>query len=82
MGVLFVHFKVTKHEDAPKRGWKKWNWRSEDDLMLNGAFFTMSGAGASSNYAKASSLSARPSSIIGSITMGAGVLGCKKDKHC
>ncbi|KAL2519639.1 putative pectate lyase 5 [Abeliophyllum distichum] len=73
---------VTKHEDAPESKWKKWNWRSEGDLMLNGAFFTLSGAGASSNYAKASSLSARPSSLIDSITMGAGSLSCKKGKHC
>lgn len=77
-----MHFKVTKHEDAPESEWKKWNWRSEGDLMLNGAFFTLSGAGASSNYAKASSLSARPSSLIGSMTMGAGALLCKKGKGC
>ncbi|KAK4429740.1 putative pectate lyase 5 [Sesamum alatum] len=73
---------VTKHEDAPESQWKKWNWRSEGDLMLNGAFFTRSGAGASSNYAKASSLSARPSSLVGSMTMGAGSLSCKKGKRC
>ncbi|KAK6160315.1 hypothetical protein DH2020_003696 [Rehmannia glutinosa] len=73
---------VTKHEDAPQSEWKKWNWRSEGDLLLNGAFFTRSGAGASSNYAKASSPSARPSSIVGSITMGAGSLKCKKGKRC
>ncbi|KAE8707461.1 putative pectate lyase 18 [Hibiscus syriacus] len=47
---------VTKHEDAPESDWKNWNWRSEGDLMVNGAFFTASGAGASSSYAKASSL--------------------------
>ncbi|KAK4485726.1 hypothetical protein RD792_008372 [Penstemon davidsonii] len=73
---------VTKHEDAPQSKWKNWNWRSEGDLMLNGAFFTRSGAGASSNYAKASSLSARPSSLVGTITMGAGSLGCRKGKRC
>ncbi|KAL0421487.1 UNVERIFIED_CONTAM: putative pectate lyase 5 [Sesamum latifolium] len=73
---------VTKHEDAPESQWKNWNWRSEGDLMLNGAFFTRSGAGASSNYAKASSLSARPSSLVGSMTMGAGSLSCKKGKRC
>nr|GMD11231.1 probable pectate lyase 5 [Ipomoea batatas] len=74
---------VTKHEDAPQSEWKSWNWRSEGDLMLNGAFFTMSGsAGASSSYAKASSLSARPSSLVGSLTGGAGALTCKKGKSC
>ncbi|XP_075485552.1 putative pectate lyase 5 [Primulina tabacum] len=73
---------VTKHEDAPESKWKHWNWRSEGDLMLNGAFFTPSGAGASSNYAKASSLSARPSSLVSSMTDGAGALSCKKGKRC
>lgn len=74
--------KVTKHEDAPESEWKNWNWRSEGDLMLNGAFFTLSGAGASSSYAKASSLGARPSSLISSITSSAGVLPCKKGSRC
>ncbi|KAL1565239.1 pectate lyase [Salvia divinorum] len=73
---------VTKHEDAPESEWKRWNWRSEGDLMLNGAFFTLSGAGASSNYAKASSLSARPSSLVGTITAGSGSLTCRKGKYC
>ncbi|XP_051116627.1 probable pectate lyase 5 [Andrographis paniculata] len=75
---------VTKHEDAPEKEWKKWNWRSQGDLMLNGAFFRVSGAGASasSNYAKASSLSARSSSLVGSITMGAGSLSCRKARRC
>lgn len=52
--------------------------------MLNGAFFTTSGAGAgaSSSYAKASSLGARPSSLVSSITAGAGALGCRKGSHC
>jgi len=74
---------VTKHEDAPEGEWKGWNWRSEGDLLVNGAFFTASGAGgASSSYARASSLSARPSSLVGTITTGAGVLGCKKGSRC
>ncbi|ONK67641.1 uncharacterized protein A4U43_C05F2190 [Asparagus officinalis] len=73
---------VTKREDTPDSQWKSWNWRSEGDLMLNGAFFTPSGYGASSSYARASSLSARPSSIVGSITTSAGALSCKKGTRC
>ncbi|PNX60587.1 pectate lyase-like protein, partial [Trifolium pratense] len=74
---------VTKHEDAPEDEWKGWNWRSENDLLVNGAFFTKSGAeGASSSYARASSLSARPSSLVGTITTGAGVLTCRKGSSC
>ncbi|KAA8540736.1 hypothetical protein F0562_024345 [Nyssa sinensis] len=73
---------VTKHEVAPQSEWRNWNWRSEGDLLLNGAYFTPSGAGASSSYAKASSLGARPSSLVGSITMAAGALNCKKGSRC
>ncbi|XP_075512562.1 putative pectate lyase 5 [Primulina tabacum] len=77
-----VHKEVTKHETAPQSQWKKWNWRSQGDLMLNDAFFTLSGAGASSNFAKASSLSARPSSLVSSMTAWAGVLDCKEGSAC
>ncbi|KAH0651582.1 hypothetical protein KY290_011815 [Solanum tuberosum] len=74
---------VTKHEDAPESQWRSWNWRSEGDLMLNGAYFRQTGAGASSStYARASSLSARPSSLVGSITTNAGPINCKKGSRC
>lgn len=75
---------MTKHEDAPESQWRSWNWRSEGDLMLNGAYFRQTGAGASSSstYARASSLSARPSSLVGSITTNAGPVNCKKGSRC
>jgi len=73
---------VTKHEDAPENAWRQWNWRSEGDLMLNGAFFTQSGAASSSSYAKASSLAARPSSLVSSLTTYAGVLQCRAGSRC
>ncbi|CAI9758556.1 unnamed protein product [Fraxinus pennsylvanica] len=74
---------VTKHEDAPESEWSHWNWRSEGDLMLNGAYFRQSGAGASSStYARASSLGARPSSLVGSITTNAGALNCRRSTRC
>ncbi|XP_051117137.1 pectate lyase-like [Andrographis paniculata] len=74
---------VTKHENAPESEWRHWNWRSEGDLMLNGAYFRQSGGGgAGAAYAKASSLNARPSSLVGSITTTAGVLSCRKGSRC
>lgn len=73
---------VTKHEDAPESEWRRWNWRSEGDLFLNGAYFRQTGAGASASYARASSLSARPSSLVGSITVTSGALNCKRGSHC
>ncbi|KAI3801124.1 hypothetical protein L1987_29227 [Smallanthus sonchifolius] len=62
--------------------WKHWNWRSEGDLMLNGAYFTPTGAGAGANYAKASSLSAQPSSVVATLTSNAGALSCRRGKQC
>lgn len=73
---------VTKHEDAPESEWKGWNWRTEGDLMLNGAFFTPSGAGAGASYARASSLGAKSSTLVSSITSGSGVLNCRKGSRC
>ncbi|KAL1216405.1 putative pectate lyase 5 [Cardamine amara subsp. amara] len=77
-----VFKEVTKYEDAPQSKWKNWNWRSEGDLFLNGAFFTSSGGKSSSSYAKASSLSARPSSLVASVTANAGALFCRKGSRC
>ncbi|KZV15155.1 pectate lyase-like [Dorcoceras hygrometricum] len=73
---------VTKHEDAPESEWIHWNWRSEGDLMLNGAFFRQSGAGAWAAHSRASSLSARPVSLVGSVTGTAGALNCRAGSRC
>ncbi|KAG9141576.1 hypothetical protein Leryth_022248 [Lithospermum erythrorhizon] len=73
---------VTKRVETGAGQWKSWNWRSEGDLMLNGAYFTPSGAGASGSYARASSLGAKSSSMVASITSGAGVLGCRRGRTC
>ncbi|XP_057534855.1 probable pectate lyase 8 [Amaranthus tricolor] len=62
--------------------WKSWNWRSEGDLLLNGAFFTPSGSGAGASYAKASSLAAKPSSLVGTLTAGSGALSCRRGRQC
>ncbi|XP_010671109.3 probable pectate lyase 5 isoform X2 [Beta vulgaris subsp. vulgaris] len=73
---------VTKRENASEKEWKKWNWRSEGDLFLNGAKFVNSGNESSLLYAKAMSLSARPASLVASMTKKAGVLICHKNRTC
>jgi len=73
---------VTKRVETDASEWKKWNWRSEGDLLLNGAFFRPSGAGASASYGRASSLAAKPSSMVDTITSTAGALGCRKGRPC
>ncbi|KAJ8467824.1 hypothetical protein OPV22_030376 [Ensete ventricosum] len=73
---------VTKRVDTDESVWKGWNWRSEGDMLLNGAYFTPSGVGASASYAKASSLGAKSSSMVASITCDAGALRCRRGSHC
>ncbi|KAG8484356.1 hypothetical protein CXB51_023729 [Gossypium anomalum] len=73
---------VTKRVDTAEGQWKSWNWRSEGDLLLNGAYFTPSGAGASASYARASSLGAKSSSMVGAMTSNAGALPCRRGKQC
>jgi pectate lyase len=68
--------------DASEKEWKRWNWRSDGDKMLNGAFFVSSGSKSSSSYSKATSLKAKSSSVVPAITASAGALSCKKGSAC
>ena len=77
-----MEIQVTKRVETAENKWKGWNWRSEGDMMLNGAYFTPSGAGASASYAKASSLGAKSSSMVGAITSNAGPLSCHRGRQC
>ncbi|KFK31278.1 hypothetical protein AALP_AA6G091900 [Arabis alpina] len=73
---------VTKRDYAGQWQWRHWNWRSEGDLFLNGAFFTRSGSGLGASYARASSLGAKSSSLVGVITSNAGALNCRGGRRC
>ncbi|CAD6268610.1 unnamed protein product [Miscanthus lutarioriparius] len=70
---------VTKREAAPESEWSKWTWISEDDTMLNGAFFTSSGT--PGPEVKAPGF-AKPSSFVPAITASVGVLSCKEVSLC
>ncbi|XP_074274676.1 putative pectate lyase 8 [Silene latifolia] len=73
---------VTKRVDNNEGRWKHWNWRSSGDLLLNGAYFTASGSEAGASYARASSLAAKPSNLVATLTSGAGVLNCRRGRQC
>ncbi|MBA0596447.1 hypothetical protein Gorai_013266 [Gossypium raimondii] len=73
---------VTKRVETAESKWKNWNWRSEGDLLVNGAYFTPSGAGASASYARASSLGAKSSSMVRAMTLNAGSLPCRRGRQC
>ncbi|KAI3878050.1 hypothetical protein MKX03_014318 [Papaver bracteatum] len=68
---------VTKRVDTGE--WADWDWRSEGDIMVNGAFFIPSGGGAGRSYAKASSVEPKSSALIEQLTMNAGVLGGNRE---
>lgn len=66
---------MTKRVDTDEGEWSEWNWRTDGDIMVNGAFFVPSGQGLSMQYAKASSVEPKSAAIIDQLTMNAGVLG-------
>jgi len=66
---------VTKRVDTQQSKWKGWNWRSEGDILLNGAFFVASGEGLEVKYEKAYSVEPKSADRISLLTMSSGVLG-------
>ena len=80
-----MYWKVTMRMDTKESQWETWDWRSEGDLLVNGAFFVTSGDGAfNSNYEKAASVGglAKPSSLVAILTADAGALRCKSGSTC
>lgn len=72
---------VTKRDDdVPESVWHHWNWVSDGDLMLNGAFFRASSEARTDNL-KAPSF-ARSAPSVPSMTSSAGALSCKEGSHC
>lgn len=70
---------VTKRVETDEEEWTGWNWRTEGDVMVNGAFFVPSGVGLSSQYAKASSVEPKSAVLIDQLTVNAGVWGSSRD---
>ncbi|GLT25738.1 hypothetical protein SLA2020_008480 [Shorea laevis] len=66
---------VTKRLDTAEGAWKDWNWRSEGDIMVNGAFFVTSGESLEVNYEKAYSTEPKSAALIDMLVMHAGTLG-------
>ncbi|KAJ6317425.1 hypothetical protein OIU76_013044 [Salix suchowensis] len=66
---------VTKRVDTNEGEWAGWNWRTDEDMLVNGAFFVPSGAGLSAQYGKASSVEPRSARLITQLTVNAGVFG-------
>lgn len=61
--------------DTAEGSWDDWDWRSDGDEMVNGAFFVPSGPGVGAKYIKASSVEPKSAGLIDRLTMNAGVMG-------
>ncbi|KAL8193499.1 hypothetical protein R6Q57_026634 [Mikania cordata] len=75
---------VTKREHVPESVWRKWTWRSEGDLLLNGAYFRQSG---NPNWAKKYKgyplIPAQPATEVPRLTKFVGAsLHCKAGAPC
>lgn len=66
---------VTKRVDTEEGSWKGWDWRSEGDILINGAYFVASGTTSEVKYEKAYSVEPKSAVLINQITFHAGPLG-------
>ncbi|KAG0491784.1 hypothetical protein HPP92_004820 [Vanilla planifolia] len=73
---------VTKRDYAVEAEWSKWTWRSEGDLMMNGAFFVQSGGPFISKYTRNQLIRAKPGTYVTRLTRYAGSLNCKAGMPC
>ncbi|KAK4790865.1 hypothetical protein SAY86_031278 [Trapa natans] len=74
---------VTKREYSPESVWKNWLWRSEGDLMMNGAYFVSSGSPtAALPFSKSDMISAKPGTYVTRLTRFSGSLDCKIGQPC
>ncbi|EEF28369.1 probable pectate lyase 13 [Ricinus communis] len=71
---------VTKRVETDEKDWADWNWRTDGDVLINGAFFVPSGAGLSAQYAKASSVEPKSAALITQLTLNAGVFGDARER--
>ncbi|CAL9182075.1 unnamed protein product [Musa hybrid cultivar] len=73
---------VTKRDYAPQAVWKDWTWRSEGDLMQNGAFFVESGPPNRMKFNTKDLIKAKPGSFVTRLTRFSGALNCFPGRPC
>ncbi|KAK9052139.1 hypothetical protein SSX86_028767 [Deinandra increscens subsp. villosa] len=74
---------VTQRSYAEESEWKNWNWRSQEDVFENGAFFTASGTDPQlTPEQQANMLPIEPAANVPQLTSDAGVLSCVPGQPC
>ncbi|KAI3974174.1 hypothetical protein MKX01_033425 [Papaver californicum] len=75
--------KLTKRDYATEDQWKQWTWTSQNDLLMNGAFFVESGdITPTLPYSKQEMISAKPGTFMTRLARFAGAINCKVGKPC
>lgn len=73
---------VTKRDYATPDVWRSWTWRSQGDLLINGAFFVQSGQPLKKKYGRKDMIKAKPGTFVRRLTRFSGTLNCKPKKRC
>ncbi|KAK4479778.1 hypothetical protein RD792_015313 [Penstemon davidsonii] len=76
---------VTKRDYATKSEWMKWQWRSEGDKFMNGAFFTEAGPPlkhTKNPWTKQNLIKFQPGEFVGTLTRYSGALKCRVGRPC
>uniref|UniRef100_A0A2N9FAB7 Pectate lyase n=1 Tax=Fagus sylvatica TaxID=28930 RepID=A0A2N9FAB7_FAGSY len=74
---------VTKRHYVAEDEWKSWTWRSEGDLMMNGAFFVQTGNLSKRRPNKRlGMIKAKPGTFVTRLTRFSGALKCKAGQTC
>ncbi|CAN1198796.1 Probable pectate lyase P59 [Linum perenne] len=74
---------VTKRDYATESEWKHWDWSSQGDLMMNGAFFVPSGnPNVAKKYSRTQLIKYKPGTFVTRMTRFAGALECCVGKPC
>lgn len=68
---------MTKRVDTSEQKWRGWNWRSDGDMLVNGAYFVASGQGVEVKYEKAYSVEPKSAAYIDQLVLNSGVLGSR-----
>lgn len=82
--MVSVCVQVTRRGYAPESEWKTWLWKSEQDVMVNGAFFVQSGDLHQKihGFPKKDLVSPKPGSSVSRLTRFSGALKCLVNTPC
>jgi len=70
------------HRENPQSPWDSGSWKSENDLLLNGATFTASRGPISTSALENKIIKAMQGTLTGEMTMSAGPLKCVPKLPC